>query len=111
MKNLTEKNYNNEVSKEGITMVYFWVKSNFGCEVIDRFLPALESNKVSIAKVNVDDEKKLASKRSILSVPTILIYVDGEIVYKIIGSRTSTELLQIIDKVSTMNHKEYAIQG
>ena len=51
-----------------------------------------------MAKVNVDEEGALAEKFRIMSIPTILIFKDGNAVEKLVGVRSKSEFASVLDK-------------
>lgn len=55
--------------------------------------------KAVIAKVNVDDEREVASQYGIMSIPTILFFKNGQIVDKQIGLLSKKELKEKIDRL------------
>jgi thioredoxin 1 len=52
------------------------------------------SEQLKIVKVNADEEPDLLGKFNISSIPTILVYVDGEIVKTIIGAKPKAGILK-----------------
>ncbi len=59
---------------------------------------ASEVNNVCFAKANIDNNEELALKYNIMSIPTLLLFKDGNLVDKVIGFKTKDELLEIIKK-------------
>jgi thioredoxin 1 len=57
----------------------------------------LSGNK-KIAKVNVDQERDLALKFGIQSIPTILVFQEGRLVDRLVGVRMKDELKQIMNE-------------
>jgi len=56
------------------------------------------NGKVKIGKINVDEEGELAAKYRVMSIPTVMIFKDGEILEKAIGARPKLEFAKLIDK-------------
>lgn len=59
---------------------------------------ASEVNNVCFVKANIDNNEELALKYNIMSIPTLLLFKDGNLVDKVIGFKTKDELLEIIKK-------------
>ena len=87
MEILNEKNYN-EKTEKGLVVVDFFANWCGPCRMISPILEEVQKDmgeKVKIYKVDVDESENLARQFGIMSIPTILIYKDGEIVNKHIG--------------------------
>lgn len=99
---LTSGNFEQEVISSGkLFLVDFWAEWCGPCRavapIIDDLAEAYDG-KVAVGKVNVDDEGSLAQKYRIMSIPTIILFKDGQIVERIVGARSSQEFKSIIDK-------------
>ncbi len=55
--------------------------------------------KVKVGKCNIDEENKIASQYGIMSIPTMIIFVGGEIKETVIGAVSQKELEEKIDKI------------
>ena len=56
------------------------------------------SGKVRIGKMNVDDGKIKAAEFGISSIPALLVFQDGQVVERLVGLHSKSQLSQIIDK-------------
>ena len=56
------------------------------------------SEKVKIVKVDVDDNQETASQFGIMSIPTLLLFKDGEPVDKVVGFQPKEALVQLVQK-------------
>ena len=84
------KNYNGEDLEklEGLYLIDFYADWCGPCKMMSPILEEVQKDmgeKVKIYKVDVDESENLARQFGIMSIPTILIYKDGEIVNKHIG--------------------------
>ena len=87
MEILNEKNYK-EKTEKGLVVVDFFANWCGPCRMMSPILEDVQKDmgeKVRIYKVDVDESENLARQFGIMSIPTILIYKDGEIVNKHIG--------------------------
>ena len=98
--NLTEismANFEAEVLKAGTPVLAdFWAPWCGPCRMIAPTLDALSQElqgKVKIVKINVDDNQELAMRFGVQSIPTLIIFKNGEAVDRIVGASVSREEL------------------
>lgn len=93
---LTNKNFKNQV-KNGLVMVDFWAAWCGPCKMIAPVLNEIaetESDKFTIAKVNVDQQQQLAQKYKIRNIPTMILFYNGKEVKRFAGVKTKKFLLK-----------------
>ena len=100
---MIEFNFENEV-KQGITLVDFHAEWCGPCKMIEPIIEVV-SNEVKdakVIKVNVDDHPKLSAKYNIRSVPTFIVFKDGNIVETVVGAKPSKDYyLDLINNART----------
>lgn len=87
MKTIQEQEFESEV-KEGITLVDFYATWCGPCRVMGTILEDIEdavAGKANIIKVDVDECENLARKFGIMSIPTLLVFKNGELKQKHVG--------------------------
>ena len=83
------------------SVVDFWAPWCGPCRVMGPVIDGLASRfdgRFNIGKVNVDDNPNLAAKYGIASIPTILFFKNGAVVYTHSGLTSDTELIKLIEQ-------------
>ncbi|NMA95540.1 MAG: thioredoxin [Clostridiales bacterium] len=99
---LDSGNFNEEVLESDIpVLVDFWASWCAPCLMIAPILDQLAEEydgRVKIAKVNIDEETDLASKYRIMSIPTLFLFKDGEVIDQLVGVRPKAEFENMLDR-------------
>lgn len=101
---LTEQNFDEAlVANQGVLMVDFWAEWCGPCRAIAPVLDELASTsggRVTLAKVNVDENPGLAARYGIRSIPTILFVKDGKVVDQVIGAVPKAQFQKKLDTLA-----------
>lgn len=96
MKNLTKQNFETELLQtDGVALVDFWAPWCGPCRMMG---PALEeidrdyAGRLTVAKVNVDENPRLAGEFGVMSIPTLIIFKDGQPVDRMVGAMPKAAL-------------------
>ena len=96
---LTKNNFNKEVLQDpGPVLVDFWASWCAPCMALSPTVDEVagEQDKVKVGKVNVDDQPDLARQYRVMSIPTLMVFRDGELVRREVGGRSKEEILEMI---------------
>jgi len=97
--NITKNNFDSEVLKsDGVVILDFWATWCGPCRALGPILEsfATKNSNVKVGKVNVDEESELAGKFEIMSIPTLIIFKNGELINKSVGLVSESKIAELI---------------
>ncbi len=98
--NLTEENFEEVLKSEKVLLVDFWATWCGPCKMLAPVLSEFaeeNKDKIKVGKVNVDEQGDLAIKYGITSIPTLILFKNGEVANISVGFHSKTELEEMLN--------------
>jgi thioredoxin 1 len=99
---LTDANFDETVkSAEVPVLVDFWAEWCGPCKAVEPILEEIASenpDKLMVGKLNVDDNLEVARRFDVLSIPTMILFKDGEPQLRLVGAKGKAQLLQELSR-------------
>jgi thioredoxin 1 len=100
---VTDDSFEQEVLKsDKPVMVDFWAEWCGPCKMIAPIVDEIAQEyegRLKVAKVDVDSNNKIAGRYNIMSIPSLYIFKNGQVVDQIVGARTKSFLVSSLEKV------------
>lgn len=100
MKIIEEKDFKNEI-EEGVVLVDFFATWCMPCRMMAQILEEVDeevSSYAKIVKVDVDQSENLAKTFGVMSIPTLILFKNGEMVEKNVGVMQKNQCVELIKK-------------
>ena len=98
--NVTKHNFEAEVlHSDKPVLVDFWASWCGPCRMVIPIVEeiAQERQDIKVAKINVDEEAELAAQYQIMSIPTLMVFKNGEITAQALGALPKNQILSLLD--------------
>jgi thioredoxin 1 len=99
VKNLTDGSFDQDVS-QGLVLVDFWAEWCAPCRMVAPIVEELSNEipQVTFGKLNVDENQMVAQKLGITSIPTLILYKNGQPVDRVVGLMPKPQLKNFVNK-------------
>ena len=90
-----------------VIVVDFWAEWCGPCKMIAPILGEIateQQGKVTIAKLNVDENPDLAMRFNVMSIPTLLVFDKGQVAKRLVGAKGKAALLQELSEFLPASH-------
>ncbi|PZJ29178.1 thioredoxin [Staphylococcus aureus] len=97
---VTDADFDSKV-ESGVQLVDFWATWCGPCKMIAPVLEELAADyegKADILKLDVDENPSTADKYEVMSIPTLIVFKDGQPVDKVVGFQPKENLAEVLDK-------------
>ncbi len=98
---ITDDNFEEEVSSsETPVLVDYWATWCGPCKMVGPLVEEVANEyagRLKVGKLDVDNNQASAAKQNVMSIPTLLIFKDGQVVAQQVGAVSKTQLTEFID--------------
>lgn len=97
---LNQQNFD-EITSKGVVLVDFWATWCGPCKMMAPNVEEIATEykgKVTVGMVDVDECQELATRFGIMSIPTLIVFKDGEKKEVLVGYRLKMQIAQVLDK-------------
>jgi len=100
-KTVTDATFDNDVlGSTKPVLVDFWAEWCGPCKMVAPVLEEIateHADRLTVAKVNIDDNPEIARRYQIMSIPTMSVFAGGEVVKSIVGAKPKAALLKDLE--------------
>jgi len=101
MGDVTDQDFEERVlGAGGAVLVDFWAEWCVPCHMVSPVVEEIGRDKgehLQVAKLNIDENPDVTRRYSVMSIPTLMLFKDGEEVARVVGARGKDALLKEID--------------
>ena len=98
---LNSGNFKEIIGSDKPTLVDFWADWCGPCRMVSPVIDGLAEEydgKITVGKVNVDEQQALAAEYSIVSIPTVILFKNGTAVKKLVGVQSAEDYADMIEE-------------
>ena len=100
--NVTDSNFEQEVMEATkLVLVDFWAEWCAPCKMVTPIIENLANDygeRLKVTKLNVDENPDIMTRYQVRSIPTLMLFQDGELKEKSVGVQSKAQLAELIDR-------------
>ncbi len=96
---VNNENFKSEVLESDMPVIVdFWAPWCGPCQMLGPIVEAIaeENSDIKVCKINIDENPDLASQFKIMSIPTLIVFKNGEVYKKTVGAISKSEILEMV---------------
>ena len=96
---INSENYQNEVlNSEKKVLLDFWAPWCGPCQMVLPIIEEISAERtdIKVGKINVDENIELAKQFKVMSIPTLVVMENGQMVKRVVGARSKDEILELL---------------
>ena len=97
---LTQDDFDSSIAEEVPTLVDFWAEWCAPCRAVAPILEEIareKDGKLRVVKLNVDENPDVTQRLGVMSIPTLILFANGEEKARVVGARAKEHLLKEIE--------------
>lgn len=98
---ITKDNFQNEVVNSAKPVLLdFWATWCGPCQMVSPIVDEIAEERadIKVGKINVDEQPELAAAFHVMSIPTLIVMKNGQVVNQAVGARPKAQILALLDK-------------
>ena len=100
--NLTKENFKEEVEEAEVpVLVDFWASWCRPCKMMEPVVEQISKDmgeSIKVCKINIDEQPELAQKYNVMSIPTFVLFKEGQEQKRMVGAMPKEELTKIFEE-------------
>jgi len=96
---ITKENFQKEVLESNKTVLLdFWASWCGPCRMVSPLIDEIagETPEIKVGKINVDEQRELASAFNVMSIPTLVVMKNGQVVNQAMGARPKAQIISML---------------